>query len=116
MADVRSSGHRYCGRMSTWTSLSNEIEAAVEQAAPSIVQVHGHRRVTAGVVIAENLLATPAATDDDTVAVLVGEATVEGTVLGRAANMGLTIVRVENLNRPALKAAAEPKPGQLAIA
>ena len=51
--------------MNTWTSLSNEIEAAVEKAAPSIVQVHGHRRVTAGLVVADNLIVTPAATDDD---------------------------------------------------
>lgn len=111
--------------MSTWTSLSNEIAAAVEKAAPSIVQVHGHRRVTAGLVIADNLIATPAATDDDTVAVLTadpstplgaGNETVEGAVLGRIGNLGLTIVRVEGLNRPALAAAQEPKPGQLGVA
>ena len=111
--------------MNTWTSLSNEIAAAVEKAAPSIVQVHGHRRVTAGIVIADNLIATPAATDDDTVAVLTGDPstslaagnqTAEGVVLGRIANMGLTVVRVEGLNRPALAPAPEPKPGQLGVA
>jgi len=103
--------------MNTWTSLSNEIAAAVDKAAPSIVQVHSHRRVTAGIVIADNLIATPAATDDDTVAVLTGESqTVEGAVLGRIANMGLTVVRVDGLNRPALVAAQEPKPGQLGVA
>lgn len=103
--------------MHTWNTLSSEISDAVEKAAPSIVQVHGHRRMTAGVVIAENLIATPAATDDDTIAVLAGDGQpVEGTVLGRVANMGLTIVRVEHLNRPALVAAAEPKPGHLAVA
>jgi hypothetical protein len=89
--------------MNTWTSLSNEIAAAVDKAAPSIVQVHGHRRVTAGIVIADNLIATPAATDDDTVAVLTGaDQTAEGAVLGRIGNMGLTVVRVDGLNRPAL--------------
>jgi S1-C subfamily serine protease len=103
--------------MNTWTSLSSEIEAAVEKAAPSIVQVHGHRRVTAGVVIADNLIATPASTGDDKVAVLAGGAQpIEGVVLGRAANVGLTIVRVEGLNRAPLTAAAEPKPGRLAVA
>jgi S1-C subfamily serine protease len=103
--------------MNTWTSLSNEIAAAVEKAAPSIVQVHGHRRVTAGLVIADKLIATPAATDDDTVAVLTADSqTVEGAVLGRIGNLGLTIVRVEGLNRPALAAAQEPKPGQLGVA
>ena len=103
--------------MNTWTSLSNEIEAAVETAAPSIVQVHGHRRVTAGVVVGDNLIATPAATDDDTVAVLIGDnQTVEGAVLGRLGNMGLTVVRVDKLDRRPLVPAPEPKPGHLAVA
>lgn len=102
--------------MNTWTSLSHEIEAAVEKAAPSIVQVHGHRRVTAGVVVADNLIVTAAHTDEDKVAVLAGGSQpVEGVVLGRAAHMGLTIVRVEGLNHAPLTAAPEPKPGQLAV-
>ncbi len=103
--------------MNTWTSLSNEIEAAVEKAAPSIVQVHGHRRITAGIVVGDNLIATPAATDDDKVAVLIGDSqTAEGLVLGRIGSMGLTVVRVDGLSRPALAAAREPKPGHLAVA
>ncbi|HEX8028005.1 MAG TPA: S1C family serine protease [Vicinamibacterales bacterium] len=101
----------------TWASLSTEIEAAVAKAAPSIVQVHGHRRVTAGVIVADNLIATPASTDDDRVGVMTSDGqTVEGDVLGRIASMHLTVVRVENLNRPALAAADEPKPGNLAVA
>ena len=102
--------------MNTWTSLSNEIEAAVDKAAPSIVQVHGRRRIAAGVVIGDNLIATPAATDDDKVAVLVDSQATEGAVLGRIGNMGLTIVRVDGLNRAPLAAAPEPKPGHLAVA
>jgi serine protease Do len=111
--------------MNTWTSLSTEIEAAVEKAALSIVQVHGHRRITAGLVIADNLIVTPATTDDDTVAVLTGDPstslgagnqTVEGQVLGSIGHMGLTAVRVDGLNRPALVPAQEPKPGHLAVA
>lgn len=111
--------------MNTWTSFSNEIEAAVEKAAPSIVQVHGHRRMTAGVVVADNLIATPAAIDDDKVSVLIGDPstslgagsqTAEGSVLGRIGSMGLTVVRVDGLSRPALAAAREPKPGHLAVA
>ena len=103
--------------MNTWNALSGEITAAVESAARSVVQVHGRRRVTAGVVIADNLIVTPAITDEDKVAVLAADAQpIEGAVLGRAANMGLTIVRVEGLNRPPLPAATEPKPGQLAVA
>lgn len=103
--------------MNTWTLLSNEIETAVEQTAPSVVQVHGHRRVTAGVVIADNLIVTPASTHEDKVAVLAGDSQpVEGVVLGRAANLGLTIVRVEGLNRAPLAAAPEPRAGRLAVA
>jgi S1-C subfamily serine protease len=102
--------------MNNWNALSTEISEAVEKAAPSIVQVHGRRRVAAGVVIAGNTIVTPASTDDDKVAVLAGDVTLEGTVLGRAANMGLTIVRVDNLDRPPLEAGPEPKPGQLAVA
>ena len=98
-------------------SLSNEIETAVEKAAPSVVQVHGHRRVTAGVVIADNLIVTAATTREDTVSVLAGDSQpTEGAVLGRAANLGLTIVRVDHLNRAPLTAAPEPTPGRLAVA
>lgn len=101
----------------TWTSLSNEIAAAVENAAPSIVQMHGRRRVAAGVVVAENLVLTPAPADDDTVAVRAGNGqTVEGTVVGRIPGMGLTVVRVEGLGLLPLGAAGEPKPGNLAVA
>ena len=103
--------------MNTWTSLSNEVEAAVEKAAPSIVQVHGHRRMTAGVVIADTLIVTPASSHDDRVALRTGnDQAAEGTVLGRIGGMGLTVVRVEGLNRPPLAAADEPKPGHLAVA
>lgn len=102
--------------MNTWTSLSAEIETAVAKAAPSVVQVHGHRRVTAGVVIADNLLVTPASTDDDTIGVLADGKTHEGIVLGRIGNLGLTVVRVDGLNRPIFAAAGEPKPGHLAVA
>jgi S1-C subfamily serine protease len=106
----------YRDDMNTWTSLSNDIATAVDTAAPSIVQVNGRRRMTAGVVIADNLIVTPAAIDDDTVAVSTGEGTAEGAVLGRIGHMGLTVVRVENLQRPALAPAAEPTPGHVGIA
>ena len=102
--------------MNTWTSLSSEIAAAVEKAAPSIVQVHGRDRVSGGVVVADNIVATPAATDDDTVAILVDGKTLEGVVLGEAANFGMTVVRVDGLNRPALAKAPEPKVGNLGVA
>ncbi len=103
--------------MSTWSSLSHDIEAAVSAAAPSIVQVHGRRRMAAGIIVARDIVITPASTDEDTVAVLIGDGqATEGAVLGRAGNTGLTVVRVDNLDRQPLSAAEEPKPGHLAVA
>jgi S1-C subfamily serine protease len=103
--------------MNTWTALSNEIAAAVESAAPSIVQVHGRRRMAAGIVIAEDTVLTTAASDDDTVAVRAGNGhTADGAVLGRIGHMGLTVARVEGLGLRPLGAADEPKPGNLAVA
>lgn len=103
--------------MNTWTALSNEIAAAVEGAAPSIVQVHGHRRVAAGLVVAENTVLTTAAIEDDTAAVRAGTGqTAEGAVLGRVSHMGLTVVRVDGLGLLPLAPADEPKPGHLAVA
>jgi S1-C subfamily serine protease len=103
--------------MSTWTSLSREIESAVGKAAPSIVQVHGHRRVAAGVIIGDNLIVSPASTNEDAIAVRTDDGTThEGAVLGRIGHMNLTVIRVEGLNRSPLSAAPEPGPGQLAVA
>ncbi len=103
--------------MNTWTALSNEIAAAVESAAPSIVQVHGRRRVAAGIVIAENIVLTTAAIDEDQAAIRAGNGkTAEGAVLGRLSHMGLTVLRVEGLGLLPLAPADEPKPGHLAVA
>ncbi len=103
--------------MNTWSSLSAEISAAVEHAAPAIVQVHGRRRVTAGIVVAENLVVTPAHVDADTASVRAGNGqTVEGTVLGRIGHMALTVLRVDGLGLPPILPGTEPKPGELAVA
>ncbi len=103
--------------MNTWTALSNEIAAAVDSAAPSIVQVHGRRRLAAGLVVAEHTVLTTAVVGDDKVAVRAGNGqTAEGAVLGRIGHMGLTVVRVEGLGLRPLAAADEPKPGHLAVA
>src|SRR5687768_6265234 len=116
-ADAIAESTRYAWIMSTWSSLSNEISTAVEQAAPSIVQVHGRRRVAAGLVAAENIVVTPAAVDDDKVAVRAGSGpAVEGAVLGRVGHMGLTVLRVDGLGLRPLSVADDAKPGQLAVA
>jgi S1-C subfamily serine protease len=103
--------------MATWNSFSNEISAAVEQAAPSIVQVHGRRRVSAGLVVAENLVLTPAGIEDDKAAVRSsGGQTAEAAVLGRIGHMGLTVLRADSLGLLPLTPGDEPRPGNLAVA
>ena len=103
--------------MTTWTALSNDIAGAVDSAAPSIVQVHGRRRVAAGIVVAENIVLTTAAIDDDKAAVRAGSGqTAEGAVLGRVGHMGLTVLKVDGLGLRPLPPADEPKPGHLAVA
>lgn len=99
------------------SDVSDQIASTVERAAAGVVQVHGHRRPAAGVVVANTLILTPAAVDDDRATVRDGDGqTHEGVVLGRIGSMGLAVVRVEGLKRPALAAAAEPKVGHLAVA
>jgi S1-C subfamily serine protease len=96
---------------------SDQLASIVDRAAGAVVQVHGHRRPAAGVVFGDGLILTPVTATDDRVTVHTGDNQAhEGVVLGRAANMGLTVVRVEGLARPALDAAPEPKPGNLGIA
>jgi S1-C subfamily serine protease len=103
--------------MSIWTSLSNDIATAVEQAAPSVVQVHGRRRIAAGLVVAENIVVTPAHVDDGKTAVRAGAGqTTEGVVLGRIGHMGLSVLRVEGLGLLPLTPGDEPKPGNIAVA
>lgn len=103
--------------MNAWSSLSNEISTAIDQSAPSIVQVHGRRRVAAGIVFAEDLIVTPAHVDEDKASVHAGNGRViEGVVHGRVRHMGLTVIRVEGLGVRPLTAGDEPRAGQLAVA
>src|SRR5262245_58679873 len=100
------------------SQLSIEIAGAVDRAASSIVQVHGHHRPVAGVVFADDLVVAPArALGDDAVTVRApGGQTLEGAVLGHALSMGLGVVRVAGLGAASLPATEEPKVGHLAIA
>jgi S1-C subfamily serine protease len=101
-----------------FSQFSTAVAAAVERAAPSIVQVHGHHRPVAGIVIAQDLIAAPArALADDTASVrLANGTTVEGAVLGHAPGAGLAVVRVSNLAAPPIAATVDPAVGHLAIA
>jgi S1-C subfamily serine protease len=101
-----------------FSSLSNEIAAAVDAASPAVVQLHAHRRPSAGVVFAEDLILAPGhALDDDAAVVRRADGqTLEGTVLGRGLAAGIAVVRVPSVSVAPLVTAPEPRVGHLAIA
>jgi S1-C subfamily serine protease len=100
------------------STLSSQLAHAAEQAAASVVQVGARRRPVAGLVIAEDLVVTPAHhADEDAVLIRRGDGhTAEGTVLGRSPATGLAVLRVSKLGVPPARTAAEPKVGHLAVA
>ena len=100
------------------TSLSDAIASAADRAAASVVQVHGHHRPAAGIVVADNLIIAPArAVPGDTVSVRLADgSTAEGAVLGHALAAGLAVLRVDKLAAAPLAIGAEPRVGHLAIA
>jgi S1-C subfamily serine protease len=101
-----------------FSQLSDVVAVAVDRAAASVVQVFGHHRPTAGVVVASDLIAAPTvAASGDTVSVRLPDGTVvEGAVLGHSSASGVAAIRVSGLTVPALLAADEPKVGHLAVA
>lgn len=100
------------------STLSDQIAAAIETAAPAVIQLHAHRRPVAGIVVADDLVLAPArALDDDVLSVRRGDGqALEGTVLGRGLAAGLAVVRVPGLGVPPLVTTPEPRVGHLAIA
>lgn len=100
------------------TALSTQLAAAADTAAASIVQVQAHRRPVAGVVCDTDLVLSPGvAVHDGVVSVRRGDGqTFEGTVVGRSAATGLTVVRVPGLGAPPAPVAAEPRAGHMALA
>jgi serine protease Do len=100
------------------SELSSQVASSVAAAAPSIVQVHGHRRPVAGVVIADDLIVAPARAVGDEQAVVRRHdgQTVEGAVVGHAHALGLAVIRVASLGVGPLAPAPEPSVGHLAIA
>jgi S1-C subfamily serine protease len=100
-----------------FTTLSSQVAHAAEQAAASVVQVYARRRPVAGLVVAEDLILTPARhIDDEAVVVRRGDGhTVEGTVLGRSPSTGLAVVRAAGLGVPPARPAEEPRVGHLAV-
>jgi S1-C subfamily serine protease len=100
------------------TALSTQLADAADTAATSIVQIQAHRRPVAGVVCDTDLVLSPGvAVHDGVVSVRRGDGQVfEGTVLGRSAATGLTVVRVPGLGLAPATPAAEPRPGHLTLA
>ncbi len=100
------------------TTLSTQLAAAADTAGASIVQIQAHRRPVAGVVCDTDLVLSPGvAVHDGVVSVRRGDGqTFEGTVLGRSASTGLTVVRVPGLGAPPAPTAAEPRAGHIALA
>jgi len=99
-------------------TLSDELAHAAHTVAPSIVQVHGPRRLAAGVVFDTDLVVTSSrGLDGGTASVRGGDGAVhEGTVVGRGHMTSLAVVRVPGLGAPVAAAAAPPLPGHLAQA
>ncbi|MGE0125259.1 MAG: S1C family serine protease, partial [Vicinamibacterales bacterium] len=81
-------------------------------------QVQAHRRPMAGVVCAPDVVLTPGvAVHDGVVSVRRGDGqTFEGTVVGRSAATGLTVVRVPGLGAPPAATAPEPRAGHMTLA
>jgi serine protease DegQ len=100
------------------TALSSQLATAADTAGASIVQVQAHRRPVAGVVCETDLVLSPGvAVHDGIVSVRRGDGqTFEGTVLGRSAATGLTVVRVSGLGAPAATTAPEPRAGHISLA
>ncbi|MEZ5289594.1 MAG: S1C family serine protease [Vicinamibacterales bacterium] len=100
------------------SQLSNQLAAAASTAAASVVQLQGHRRLVAGVVVEPDLVLTPGiGVLEGAVPVRRGDGqTFDGAVLGRSAATGLTAVKVPGLGAPPARGADEPAPGHLALA
>ena len=97
---------------------SDQLADAVESAARLVVQVHSHRRPTAGILFDSDLVMAPARAIGDDVAVVrhPDGHTIEGNVLGFSASHGLAVIRVPGAGAGFPQPAAEPRVGSLAVA
>lgn len=104
--------------MNAITDLSTLFADAIERAASAVVQVQSHRRPSAGLVFADDLVVAPARAVGDEHAVVRTAAgkTIEGQVLGHAWSPGLAVVRVPGLGVTPAATAPEPRVGTLVAA
>ncbi|HUR33615.1 MAG TPA: trypsin-like peptidase domain-containing protein [Vicinamibacterales bacterium] len=105
---------------SVLTSISNAFADAVDAAAGSVVQVHGHRRAASGVVYSNEVVATLARTlgREDGLHVRQADGTVlDAELAGWDPATSLAVLRVPGLTTvPARPADAPARVGHLAVA
>src|SRR5262249_8679308 len=113
---------RHDGRMATaspLTTLSNQIGDLVDAAAPSIVQVYGHRRPGSGVVYAPDVVLTTARSlgGEDGLHVRAHDGTAHDAQLaGWDPATNLAVVRVSGLaGRPLTPSSSTPRVGEIGI-
>lgn len=102
------------------TELSNAMADAVAAAAPSVVQVHGHRRPASGVVHSPDVVVTTMRVvgKEDGVKVRRHDGqTADAELAGWDPATGLAVLRVPGLGAPAATVAANPaRVGHVALA
>jgi S1-C subfamily serine protease len=102
-----------------WTELSNSMADAVEQAAPSVVQVRGRRRPGSGIVYQPEIVVTNAralGSEDGLHVQTHGGARFEATLAGWDPATGLAVLRVPGLDAgPIAVSSVPPRPGHLAV-
>jgi S1-C subfamily serine protease len=102
-----------------WTELSNALADAVEEAAPSVVQVRGRKRPGSGIVYQSEIVVTNARAlgSEDGIHVQTHTgARFEATVAGWDPATGLAVLRVPGLDAgPIAVSSVPPRPGHLAV-
>lgn len=101
------------------TTLSNQLADAVAAAAPSVVQVHGHRRPASGLVYAKDVVLTTlrAIGRDEGLRIRHEEQTVDAELVGWDPATGLAVLRAPGLAAPPVTPSTAPvRVGHLALA
>jgi S1-C subfamily serine protease len=105
----------------TWLALSNEAAGAIEKAGPSVVAIHGRRRIpSSGVHWREGIVVTAnhaLERDEEINVTLPGGSTTAATLAGRDPSTDLAILKVSAQNLPLAERgdAAALKPGNLVL-
>ncbi len=107
---------------SVLAALSNELARAVEIIAPSLVTVHGRRRLSASGIVwnSEGLIVTAnhvVERDDDLTITTSDDSTLEVTLVGRDQGSDIALLQIQGASlSPALASSTAPKPGHIVLA